>query len=105
MSVSKWLGLTHPLNYMNHLLLSILTYQYWLLYFRLCGQAGKQELRHCPVLRNQCRKVRLARFVYLGGHVIQIPGGNLPLFRDQFQHLFRELGYLSLVQRIGFHGG
>lgn len=75
------------------------------LYFNLFRQPGEQELRHRPVLRDERREVRLAGLVDLGGHVVQVPGGNLSLFIEQFQHLFREYGNLSLVQRVGFHGG
>lgn len=81
------------------------TYQNCILYFHLCGQTGKQKLCHGSVLRNQCRKVRSTRLIYLSRYVIQVLGGDLSLFADQFQHLFREDGYLALVQRISFHGG
>ena len=76
-----------------------------ILHFHFCLKTGKQEFRHCPVLRNQCRKIRSARLIYLSRYIIQVPSGNLPLFAGQFQHLFREDGNLALVQRVGFHGG
>ena len=80
-------------------------YQNRILYFHLCWKTGKQEFRHCPILWNQCREIRSARLIYLSRYVIQVPSGDLSLFADQFQHLFREDGNLALVQRVGFHGG
>ncbi len=35
-----------------------------------CEQTGKQEFRHSPVLRNQCREIRSARLIHLSRYVI-----------------------------------
>ena len=70
-----------------------------------CGISAGKEFRHGSVLWNQGREIRSARLIYLSCYVIQVPSGNLSLFADQFQHLFREDGNLALVQWVGFHGG
>lgn len=87
---------------MNISFCSCSAYQNGILYFNFCGQTGKQEFRHCSVLRNKCREIRSARLIYLSCYIIQVPSSNLSLFADQFQNLFREDGNLALVKRVGF---